>query len=101
MPAQEAMRQYIETLTNLDPDWQAGASSRGPKQKQGGAGGPVFSTMRDFDAEQQQVWVGIDRWMPLNGSAPTNLRHPCCVPCQYAQRRMWCLPAQLMLLPTN
>lgn len=67
------MRQYIETLTNVDPDWQAGASSREPKQKQGGAGGPVFSTMRDPEAEQQQVRIG---WMPTTRSAPTNLLHP-------------------------
>lgn len=56
LPAQDAMQQYIETLTNVDPDWQAAAAgSRGPKQKQGGAGGPVFSTLRDPDAEEQQV----------------------------------------------
>jgi len=48
------MKQYIETLTNVDPDWQAAASSRSSQQKQGGAGGPVFSTLRDRAAEQQQ-----------------------------------------------
>jgi hypothetical protein len=54
MPAAEAMQQYIETLTNIDPDWQAAAAGNtGQQQKQGGAGGPVFSTLRDPAAEQQ------------------------------------------------
>jgi hypothetical protein len=60
MSAADAMQQYIETLTNVDPDWQsaeaaAATGSREPQQKQGGAGGPVFSTLRDPHAEQQEV----------------------------------------------
>lgn len=54
MSASDAMKQYIEMLTNVDPDWQTASSgSTGQQQKQGGAGGPVFSTMRDPAAEQQ------------------------------------------------
>lgn len=52
------MQQYIKTLTNVDPDWQSAAAAAGgrvPQQKQGGAGGPVFSTLRDPHAEQQEV----------------------------------------------
>lgn len=77
MSAADAMQQYIETLTNVDPDWQsaAAAGSKGPQQKQGGAGGPVFSTLRDPHAEQQQVrctvYAVFKHWMLRVVPAPT------------------------------
>lgn len=56
MTAECAMQQYIETLDNVDPGWRSAPSSRGPsRHKKGGAGGPVFSTLRDPSDQEQQV----------------------------------------------
>jgi hypothetical protein len=72
MSEQAAMRQYVETLTNVDPGWQeaaAAASNGGPRQKQGGAGGPVFSTLRGPDTDQQQqVRRGLTGFLASNSN---------------------------------
>lgn len=53
MSAQDAMSQYVETMNNVDPDWRTAAAGS-TAGKQGGAAGPVFSTLRDPAAEEQQ-----------------------------------------------